>query len=395
MPVPLRALTRRLHTRTGLAPFVGVARAVRDSAGGLLPIVVVVLGVSVATLSTMLASTIDQGAQESAWNDAGAQIRISGPSITDDVVEDLSAVPGVAAVARVAQTRTEFESEGRQTPVTVYVVDDSLQAVQESAPLVTPLPGALYSGGDSMPLMAGGSLEAAGSALLPNDTSAQIVGSIDRLPGVRTDSQFLVTTRSAWEASDRDVPTGNVALVAINEGADPAAVRAAVSGVLPNSLVDTPQADLQVLLEAPATSGLTIVLIAASALTTALTAVAIVLGQALGARSRVRLLAILRTMGASRSQVRSLASWEAAPGIVAAFLTGGLLGACIPWLLLQALDLRTLTGGAWQPGLAVNPLWLALVVLWVLASLAIAVALSTAVAARTDLAQHLRLGEER
>lgn len=129
--------------------------------------------------------------------------------------------------------------------------------------------------------------------------------------------------------------------------------------------------------------------------TTALTVLAILLVQAIASPSRIRLLAVLRILGSGRRQARALTGWELAPMLTVAFVVGGLLGVAVPWLLLRAVALNGLTGSATQPDLSVDPLTLGPVILGVLLTIILAVIVSAAVASRTNLAQQLRLGEER
>ncbi|MBA2696472.1 MAG: hypothetical protein H0U62_11700, partial [Actinobacteria bacterium] len=146
-PLPMRGLARALHARVSLTPFLGAAGDVRDPAGGLVPALVMVLGVSVITFSTVLSSTIVEGAQRAAWNANGAQIRMSGPQVSDELIEIVRAVPGVADVALVApQTRTvNVIGENTDGGARVFVVSDSLAQVHAAAPLVEAFDESLYN----------------------------------------------------------------------------------------------------------------------------------------------------------------------------------------------------------------------------------------------------------
>lgn len=398
-PWPLRVLTGALRSRPGLSGFLGAARSLRDPAGGLVPALAMILGIGVATFSTVLASTISDGAQRAVWADTGAQVKLSGPQVNDALVATLADVPGVADVGRVGETSRTVIVAGTDRPsrsVTVYLVDDALADVQAAAPLVQALPEELYAGGSPLPVLTGGELSVGGGGLtLSGLGSARVLGHLEELPGVLTGSQFLVVARSAWESAGGAASIGTLALMSVDADADLEEVADAVALAVPNSRVDTPQARLKEFREVPVTSGLTRMFSVSVLVTTALTVLAILLVQALGTPGRIRLLAILRTMGTGRRAGRVLTGWELAPILSVAFVVGGALGVAIPWLMVRAVDLRGLTGGSRQPGLAVDPLTLGLVVLGVLGSVVLAVAVSAAVAARTDLAQHLRLGEER
>ncbi len=398
-PVPLRALTRALHSRTTLSPFLGAARSLRDPAGGLVPALAMILGIAVATTSAVLASTVTDGAQRAAWAENGAQIRLSGPQVTDELVSTLTGVPGVAAVARVSEASRTVEVTGEADDVrsvTVYLVDDALTDVQASAPLVPALPDELYAGGSPLPVLTGGDLAPTDGEVTVNGLgTARVLGHLDELPGALTDRQFLVVTRSAWEATGGTTTLGNLALLSVDTDADQESVARAVAQAVPNSSVQTAQARLDAFRAAPVTSGLTGMFGVAVLVTTALTVLAIVLVQAIASPSRIRLLAVLRTLGAGRRRARVLTGWELAPMLTVAFVVGGLLGVAVPWLLLRAVALSGLTGSATQPALSIDPLTLGPVILGVLITVILAVIVSAAVASRTNLAQQLRLGEER
>ncbi len=397
-PLPLRLLAARLHTRASLTPFLGAARALRDPAGGLVPALAMILGVAVMTFSTVLSSTITDGAERAAWNGTGAQIRLSGPTITDDLVETLTALPGVADVAVVSEQSRTVDVIGDEIDggVSLFVVSDTLASVQGAAPLVTSLPPSVYADATDLPLVTGGDVDQAGGTVSVSGVGqVRVVGHVDQLPGVSTGRSFVVVRQSAWEAAGRPVPSANLGLISVVEDADREDVAATIADAVPNSLVETPDERLDAFTAAPATSGLSTVFVVVVALTTTLTVLAILLVQALGSASRMRLLALLRTMGARRRDHRAIATWEVAPVLIASGLAGAAVGALVPWVLLRAVDLRGLTGSPLQPELALDPWLLGLVAAGVLLVVVLAVIASATLASRADLAQHLRLGEER
>ncbi len=407
-PLPMRGLARALHARVSLTPFLGAAGDVRDPAGGLVPALVMVLGVSVITFSTVLSSTIVEGAQRAAWNANGAQIRMSGPQVSDELIEIVRAVPGVADVALVApQTRTvNVIGENTDGGARVFVVSDSLAQVHAAAPLVEAFDESLYNDSadndslsqnpSDLTVLTGGSmLQDIGTVTISDFGRARVVGHINDLPGIPAGRSFVVVAQSSWEAAGRSMPTATAAMISVTDDGDREAVASAVQEAVPASLVQTPQQRLDSFTAAPSTSGLTWLFIAAVVLTTAFTALAILMVQALGGPRRIRLLALLRTMGAGRRDARALSAWEVTPLLGASAVVGAVLGAAIPWLLLQAVDLRGVTGSPQQPELVLDPLALSVVGLGVLLVVAMGTSVSAALASRADLAQHLRLGEER
>lgn len=401
-PVPMHAVVRHLRGRPGLVPFLGAARAVRDPAGGLLPALAVILGVSVATFSTVLASTITDGAERAAWAANGAQVRVTGPPATPDLVQSVAAAEGVTSAAVIAEVAGTVNLSGDVTGqgYTVYVVDDTLEQVHAAAPLVDPFPAELYADSTPLPVLTGGANppeQVTGDVQVGRVGPARVVGHVADIPGFRTTGAFLVVTRSAWDRVGGSTPTGTTVMVATTSAAPSAQdpVVEALTAAVPSSLIETPRAQLDRVQEAPVTSGLTAIFVAAVGLTLVLTVVTILLVQLMSTPSRVRLLAVLRTLGGAPRQARALTAWELGPLLGAAVLVGGLLGAGVPWLLLRAVDLRGLTGGTVQPALSLDPVVLGLVALGVLGTVLLAVTVSAALAGHTDLAQQLRVGEER
>lgn len=397
-PLPLGLLLRALRARPGLTSFLGAARAVRDPSGGLLPALAMLLGVAVAVSATMVASTVSRGAEEAAWQDTGAAVRVAGARALPQVIEDLRGVEGVAGVARVtASTRaTDLSGAAEATSVRVVIVDAELPAVQRAAEHLEPLPRALAREDGPVPVATGGTVPAgSGTAQLSGIGEVQLVGHVEGIPGYDTPPGFVVMTTEGWERLGRAYPLGNLTLLSVEEGADREQVAAAVREAVPNTAVETPDQQLEAYREAPVTSGLTAMSATAVVLAAALTVLAVVLVLLLGAPARARLLAVLRTLGLTARQGRGLAAWELAPLLVASAVVGGAVGFALPWLLVRTVDLRAMTGGEQQPALATDPLLLGLVLGAVLVAVVTATLAAAAVAARADITRHLRIGEER
>lgn len=396
-PVPVRLLVRFFRGRTGLTSFLGAARAVRDPAGGLVPALAVVLGVAVAVSSSVMASTITRGAEAAAWDDTGAQIRLSGPQVTDELRAAVADVDGVMATAGISDWgTTDLTGSVTVRGATVYVVDGELQEVQAAAPLVVALPTGLFSGDDSaIPVVLGGEVpETTGDVIVEELLDTRVVGRTEGVSGLRTDRNFLLVERSRWEAAGQAFRPGSVLLVAVEPGADTEQVADRVREAVPNSLVQTPQARLDRFREAPVSHGLSQLFLAAVVLAALLTVLTVVLVQLLGAPSRTALFAVLRTLGIAPGQSRAVTAWELAPLLAMACLTGAVTGLVVPWLLLRAVDLTGVTGGARQPALVVDAVVLGPVVATVVAAVALAVLASAWVAGRSDLARQLRIGQE-
>ncbi|MGD8200488.1 FtsX-like permease family protein [Ornithinimicrobium sp. W1679] len=398
-PVPLAALTRVLRDRRGLTPFLGAARALRDPAGGLVPTLAVVLGTTVALVSAVLLTTVTRGAEAAAWQANGAAVRVNGPVMTDALVEQLAGVEGVAAVARVADVGTtqELFVDGDRTPLRILVVDPALEQVVGPG---SPAPGPssrLYADGGPIPLVTGGDApDRVGAATLRGvDGPVEVVGHLPELPGVRTPGSWALIDADRWTDLGRRMPTARAALVSTTQEADTGAVADAVQKLVGPGVVTTVQEELDSFTSAPVTTGLTRAFVGATVLTGLLTVLAVLVVQLMGTAARSQLLAVLRTLGLRPGQTRALTAWELGPVLATSLLVGAVLGLAVPWVLVRALDLTGLTGGRSQPPLAVDPLVVGAVLAAVVLTVLTAVTVSARLAGRTNLAQALRVGEDR
>lgn len=398
-PIPLSGVVAALKRGRGLTGFLGAARSVRDPSGGLLPALAVVLGFSVAVFSLVTSSTVTRGAETAAWEATGADVRVTGPTADDTLVEQLRSVPGVAQVGRATVLSYNVNLTGalRADGLRVVVVDASLREVQQAAGQITPLPAELVAAEAPVPVLTGGSApQGTGLAEVSGAGQVRVVGHVDLVPGLTTPYPFLVVTAEGWERLGNTVQPGNLALVSVEDGVDRAEVSDAVLETLGGfALVETPDAELDIYRSSPVTAGLTQASITAVALATALTGLALVLVQLITAPGRARLIAVLRTLGLAPRQGRALSLWELAPLVLAAAVVGGLVGVLVPWLLSRALDLRSMTGGTRQPDLTVDPLLLGGVTAAMLLVLLATSLVAAGLAARSDIATQLRSGEER
>ncbi|MCB7136531.1 FtsX-like permease family protein [Cellulosimicrobium marinum] len=401
-PWPVRALERAFRARRDLVPFLGAARSVRDPAGGVVPALALVVGVAVAVSSGVLFSTVRSGVQTLAWDTVGADVRVSGPVADDDAVERLLAVDGVERVATVTDAGELPLRRGVSGErVTVLAVDAAeLAAVQDDVPGAVTLPGSLADDGSTLPLVVSADLGVAPGAsdvtlVASQSAPVDVVATTGPVPGLGPTRQFVVVDRAlAAEALDVTFRP-RVALLSLEDDADPAAVRAAVADVLPPSSITSPDEISAELVDSPAARGMSTAFVVAVLLSALLCAGAVVMTLMIGAPARAALVAVLRTLGLDARRTRGLVAWEIGPWAVTALLVGGVLGVAVPALVLASVDLTPFTGGAAQPALAVDPLLLGVVVGAFVVVVAAAVGVSTALSRRTNVAAQLRIGEER
>ncbi|MFB6609925.1 FtsX-like permease family protein [Agromyces sp. NPDC056379] len=388
-PLPLAALVRNTARRAGLVPFLGSARALRDPSAGLVPVLAVVVGVSVAVFSSVLLGTVQSGVERAADAQVGADASVGGTPFTLEQLDEFEAVPGVAAIAPVYSAKpTKITADGRSRTSTLIVIDaEEMRQVQQGRDSSTPLPAGLdASDADDVPVL----LSKTVSDFVSDADSAELDGEdFDALGAV--DGRTAFSPRSNWVLMDVDnakpftatlVP--RTVLVRFDEGTSAAGADEITTALAEiagdDAAVVTADDVLSELRERPTTQGLVISLIVAIVLASLLTALAIVLTLVVGRPARDRLLPLLSTLGLGRRGERALVVWEIGPVALIALAAGALLGAALPFVVLAGIDLRAFTDGDAQPAVTLDP-WL---ITAVLAGSVLVTIAAAAVASRID-----------
>jgi putative ABC transport system permease protein len=102
---------------------------------------------------------------------------------------------------------------------------------------------------------------------------------------------------------------------------------------------------------------------------------------------------VLRILGMSPSQIRSLVAWEFAPVALSAVLVGSALGLGLPYLVTAVLDLRAFVGGNAPPQPVLEPLWIVGAIAAFGLAVVAAVLVATAAGRRLAPAGVLKMGE--
>ena len=183
--------------------------------------------------------------------------------------------------------------------------------------------------------------------------------------------------------------------LSLTPDADPDAVgSAAVAELGGDAAFETPAGAAAVYEDDPAFGLVQRALAAASALVAVLLAVAVIATLVLGAPSRARMLAILRTLGHPNRAAGRLVAWEVAPALLLALPFGVGAGIAMAWLVIPQLDLRGFVGGTMQPPVALGGALPLLVVAGFALVTAVAVIAATALASRVGMASTIRTDDE-
>lgn len=389
-PLIMRALTAALKRGKGLVGFLGSARALRSPAGGSLPLLAIVLGTITAITSATLLGTISADVERAAWDEVGADVRVSGAPMTDDLVAQLEAVPGVANVARVAEAAPGTQltlANGSGTRVRLWTAGPELAGVYAAGPGQVDDLDTIFDA-DETTVLAGG-IGSSGPGTITGLGEVQVISTEDSLPGVRAGAAWALVPTTHWPAE----AASTLALITVDEAADPATVAAALADVAGPALIQTADEELTGLRSADTLTSLTRIFALLTLGTLVLLLLTIATGQALAADSRRASGAVLRTLGLPQGSMRWLTAWELAPMVIVALLVGTASGIGIGALLLRSVDLGALTGSTGTTSLYLSPLYVGLVLGGLTLASFLAVVAGAALIGRINIAAELR--EER
>ncbi len=398
-PLWLSAALRTAQRGRGVVGLVGAARSLRDPAAGTTAVLAMLVAVAIAVFSSLVLATVDRGAVTAAERTVGAELSLSGPFFDGETIEAMREVDGVAALTGVmAADRVSVVGEQGRVVASLLVTEtDQLGRVQAG----------FAEGFDPSALRAGHTPpETLVSAAVAEDVGlgvttepyggVAVVGVAPAVPGTAAGSTFLIMDRQDYTAATGREFFPRTLLVAVADGADVHEVRRAL-----NALVDAPHttqtlADRTAAIQSsPAVSALRIALMAALVLAVALSVVAVLLVAGVTRDARSRVIALLRTMGLGRRDARGVVAWEFVPLGLSALVGGLVLGALLPLLVLVSVDLRPFTGGIRQPGLTVDPVLTAGLIVAVVLALAVSVVGGVLTARTTSLVTVLRTEEDR
>lgn len=399
-PLPLRRVFDAARRRSTLGPFLGAARALREPAIGLTPVLALVVGVSVAVSSGVLLSSLQEGVARSAQAQIGADLKITGGSFTAEQLEGVRAIEGVDAATGVSGAETAtLDVGGQKRPTSVFVVDAAdLRTVQGDGPGLLPAGTDLTPGSAATPVV----VAAATADLIGDSTEVRVNAVPVQVAGVSSgpspigsrENWVAIDSSAADEVTGRD-PADRTLLLRLESAASvdevSAAVRAQLGDAVRIESVDRIVAGIQ---SSPSVQGVRIALFAATTLAALLSALAIVMTLTLAARPRARVLALLRTLGAPPRSATALALWEVGPPAIAAIVAGTLFGALVPVVVLAGVDLRSFTGSTVQPGYHVDAVTLAITLGGFVLLAALFTAIALWVSRRARAASALRTVEE-
>ncbi|MFC6018309.1 ABC transporter permease [Plantactinospora solaniradicis] len=386
------ALRRSLRSRRPLAVF-GAARAAATSAR-VLPLLVLVTSVALASFALTLQATAVRGLAEGAWRTVGADARLDVSPVdaasTADLAQRIAVAPGVRQVvaAQVTDGARVAADSTLVAPRLVIVDTAALAGLLAATPLPDgpqldrlavagtapgPVP-ALVRSADGR-LRPGARLE-----LRRDDGPAVPLAVVGAAPTVGDADDVVIVDAAAISAAGVPVVLNTV------WAAGPGAGRAVADSTVAADVVVREDVLAQ-RRAAPLAMGLLRLGWASITMLLAMGLLGLVLGAAAGAPERWQTLTRLRTLGLRPTDARRVAVGELLPPVVVAALGGPLLGVVLAGLTLGPLALRLLTAQAVDPTLVLP--W------WQIGLLAVALPTAVVAVARIEFAmrRRRRLGE--
>ena len=400
LPLPLRALHAATRRGRGLSAFLGSARTIREGGLAMVPLFALVVGTAVAVFATTMITTLQQGTDAGARAEVGADVRLTGPTFTEDALAEIAAIDGVAATTAVAPAPSiPLYQDGSYVRVSVYAVQSSTQGeVQTGVPDAVVLPpGFDQMDGDTVPVLTatGVDVDADADPFLSfrEQVPITVVGQAQGAPALAEAAIWVLADLELLREHSGMNLLPRTVLVDVADGADAAQVVSELTQWMDGSgEVLSPAQNAAEFAASPASSSMQSGFIVALVLCVLLAVTAIMMSLVLGAPARGRLLAVLRTLGVPPRTAGRLVAWETAPVVVAAIVSGTLVGLVLPYLVVAGIDLRPFTGAPTQPQVQYDPVLLLGVLLALAVVLAGCLWLATVVARRLSLSV-LRIGE--
>jgi putative ABC transport system permease protein len=355
---PAQLALRTVARRGDLGAFLGVARAARVPAAGLVPVLALTLGVATAGLAMTAVATMTQATERSAVQYVGADLRLDlawsadGVGLREDRVAAAREVPGVAAITTVADAGTVTMRQDRtRTTVHLTVVDgDALATVQGD------LPGGrtdLATGSDTV-LVAPGLTTGDVTFDAPSGRLAVTAVASDQVPGVTSGTGWVLMDAATWADAGGTPPVDRL-LVRLEPGADGDQVAAAIGEATGAKLTATTRAQaVAAIAEGVLVTGVRTAMLLVAAASLALVAVVLALLLVADAPARGRTAAMLATLGAPGRVHLRLVVAEVLGPVAVAGLAGVAAGLVLPSSVLRVADLRPFTGAIERPPIAVD-----------------------------------------
>jgi putative ABC transport system permease protein len=375
-PLPTRLLAALAGRRRDLVPALAVRRAVR---GGSSASVLLIL-VATASLGAFGSATflhLERGAELGAWQQVGAEYRLTSARLALPAALDETQLPAVEAAARASVRSVDI---GRGTASLLAIDPAAYQRVTADTPAEPHFPAemsaAVAAEGGPLPAIAAGSLglrrgETIEARLGANIVTLRVVDVRDTFAGASAADRFVVVPMAHLEAAlDARLPIGGMSFVRAAPGIEQR-LRDALAPLDVPVTLDSRGEVAEQTRSAPVMAALR-TLVGAGALVALLyAALAIAASLALAAAAQRDQLAHLRALGLARREQLWLTLIEYGPAALVGYLLGIGLGLGLFAFLRPGLGLAVITGSQVEIPVGVDPLHLGALLVAVIAILVV------------------------
>lgn len=354
-PVLLRALLAPARAGRGAATFLGLAQAARGRRGRMAGLLALVVALGGALACGTVLTSVRASVQAGAWQTVGADLQLSGPVVSEEALDRVADLDGVARAVTVTDlSPATMTVGGSRTQVHVLVADAAaLAAVQAHVPGWEVPEDLGVDHGDGLVTVVEDVVvertEGAQPALFlgAQSSALDVVAAASRMPGLpQTASWVLLDEGAVRELTDAALRP-RVLLVDLDDAVREERQRELADQV--REIVGGGQIDLRdqlvdERLAGAVVGGLERALAVALVVAVLAGAATVLIAEVGAAGERRRAAAVLRVLGAGGRTLRTAAAWESAAWAGLGLLGGVALGAGASVLAVRAVDLGAFTG---------------------------------------------------
>lgn len=402
VPIPLRALAAIAAGRHDLVPILGLRRATREGTTAAV-LVVLMMTATIATFSLATFGHVTHAGEAGAWQEVGADFRVTSSTGTVSDRLDVDAMPGVDAAAR--SYRTPVATRGIRGFELLAVDLSRYESVIDGSPLDVPLPEEMLGDAPSpLPAIVSSALVADvngvrvgdhfGVTIRGRSVELRAIEVRDTFPTLPVNGRFAIVSLAQLESLDPDapLPSSTVALRAADDAGP--ALREALAAVSPSLMLKSRADETARFRTSAPISAVNSMLTAAIVATAAYAALAIAASLAMAGAARAPEAAHLRALGLARRQTIQLVIAEHGSTIVIGFVAGTLLGVWLFSVLLPGLGLAALIGSDLAIPLSVDVAHFALLFAAIVVIAAVGTGLSSMLERASAPASAIRRGIE-
>ncbi|MBX3104276.1 MAG: hypothetical protein KF867_04810 [Cryobacterium sp.] len=396
-PFLLVGLIKPARRGRKIVNFLGLSRIIREPAGGLAPVLALVVGISITVFTSVLLSTMRTGVDVAARAAIGAEMRLDSPPLSEEQITEIQSIDGIDLAVPVYLEASPHSLSVQDILSIPLLITNTKQlaevqagitgTVQISQDMANPK-------GSELPIILSPDLASRYEITKESTIDGMSVsngGSAGYSTSLSSVEDWVLIDRTQAKLFGIESFRPKTTLIRLHQDADLEKVTRTLMKIAgPDSLISTPQDVEKATNSSPVSNALQFALLTLIGINGFLCTCVLVLNLLLLGPAREKLLALLRTLGLDRSQSRGILRWETWPSFIIAIFAGGALGIVLPWLVLLSVDLGPFTGGTVPPEIKIEPITLGLIGIGFSVLVLVSTTISLAIARSLNLARSLR-----